>query len=349
MAASLDNTIYEPIVAAIDAEMRTIRAEQQPVAPLLWEIVDYQFGWDLPPDAVEERRRVAGKKIRSLLMALVAQAVGGDYAPVLPAAAALEMLHNFTLIHDDVMDNSQERRHRPAVWTRWGMAQAINVGDGLYALANVAMARLLRAGVPATRVVRASEALSQACLWTCEGQVLDISFETRGQVSPDEYITMITHKSGTLIEAAARIGALLSTDDDAIIDAYGEFARNLGIAFQIRDDALGIWGEEALTGKSAKSDLRDKKKSYPVLVAFERAAPQDRATLQTLYARDTLDDEAIASVLAILAQIDAAGETERVAQAYYERALAALDRTGIDTAPQSAIRRLAEFLIRRAY
>src|SRR5690606_1410543 len=151
--------------------------------------------------------------------------------------------------------------------------------------------------------------------------VLDISFETRGQVSPDEYITMIAHKSGTLIEAAARIGALLSTDDDAIIDAYGEFARNLGIAFQIRDDALGIWGEEALTGKSAKSDLRDKKKSYPVLVAFERAAPQDRATLQTLYARDTLDDEAIASVLAILAQIDAAGETERVAQAYYERAL----------------------------
>src|SRR5690554_6530616 len=218
MAASLDNTIYEPIVAAIDAEMRTIRAEQQPVAPLLWEIVDYQFGWDLPLDAVEERRRVAGKKIRSLLMALVAQAVGGDYAPVLPAAAALELLHNFTLIHDDVMDNSQERRHRLAVWTRWGMAQAINVGDGLYALANVAMARLLRAGVPATRVVRASEALSQACLWTCEGQVLDISFETRGQVSPDEYITMIAHKSGTLIEAAARIGALLTTGDEAVID-----------------------------------------------------------------------------------------------------------------------------------
>src|SRR5690606_10412746 len=349
MATTLDNAIFEPIIDAIDAEMRAIRAEQEPVAPLLWAVVDYQFGWDLPPHAVEERRRVAGKKIRSLLMALVAQAISGDYRPVLPAAAALELLHNFTLIHDDVMDKSLERRHRPAVWTRWGTAQAINVGDGLYALANVAMARLLRENIPAERIVRASEALSQACLWTCEGQVLDIDFETRERVLPDEYITMIAHKSGALIEAAARIGALLSTDDEAVIAAYAEFARSLGIAFQIRDDALGIWGEETLTGKSATSDLRDKKKSYPVLVAFERAAPQDRATLQTLYARDTLDDEAIASVLAILAQIDAAGETERVAQAYYERALAALDRTGIDTAPQSAIRRLAEFLIRRAY
>lgn len=349
MDALLDNAIFESIGAAIDAEMRAIRAEQQPVAPLLWEIVDYQFGWDLPPDAVETYRRVAGKKVRSLLMALVAQAVGGDYRPVLPAAAALEMLHNFTLIHDDVMDNSLERRHRPAVWARWGTAQAINVGDGLYALSNIAMARLLCTDLPAERVVRASEALSQACLWTCEGQVLDIDFETRDRVSPDDYLTMIAHKSGTLIEAAARIGALLSGADNATIAAYGEFARSLGIAFQIRDDALGIWGQEALTGKSATSDLRDKKKSYPVLVAFERAAPHDRAMLETLYARDTLDDDAIAAVLAILARVDAEAETERVAQEHYERALAALDRTGIDNEPQTHIRRLAEFLIRRAY
>lgn len=349
MATTLDNAIFEPIIDAIDAEMRAIRAEQEPVAPLLWAVVDYQFGWDLPPHAVEERRRVAGKKIRSLLMALVAQAISGDYRPVLPAAAALELLHNFTLIHDDVMDKSLERRHRPAVWTRWGTAQAINVGDGLYALANIAMARLMRGGIPAERVVRASEALSQACLWTCEGQVLDIDFETRERVLPDEYITMIAHKSGTLIEAAARIGALLTTGDEAVIEAYTTFARSLGIAFQIRDDALGIWGEETLTGKSATNDLRDKKKSYPVLVAFEWASPDDRATLQTLYTRERLDDDAIATVLAILERVGAAAETDRVARAYYERALAALDRTGIDNETQTLIRRLAEFLIQRAY
>ena len=349
MASPSYDAIIAPIVAAIDAEMRAIRAEQRPVAPLLWAIVDHQFGWDLPAEAADEARRVGGKKIRPLLMALVAQAVGGDYRPVLPAAAALEMLHNFTLIHDDVMDRSAERRHRPAVWTRWGTAQAINAGDGLYALSNIAVTRLLRGGVPAHKVVRAARVLSQACLWTCEGQVLDIDFETREDVSPDEYLTMIAHKSGTLIEAAAQIGALISTDDEAVIAAYAEFARSLGVAFQIRDDALGIWGQEALTGKSATSDLRDKKKSYPVLVAFARAAPNDRVMLQSLYAREALDDEAITAVLDILARVDAAGETERVAQAHYERALAALDRTGVHNATQDIIRRLAEFLIRRVY
>lgn len=349
MAPSAYDAITAPIVVAIDAEMRAIRAEQQPVAPLLWAIVDHQFGWDLPAEAADEARRVGGKKIRPLLMALVAQAVAGDYRPVLPAAAALEMLHNFTLIHDDVMDRSVERRHRPAVWMRWGTAQAINVGDGLYALSNIAITRLLRSGVPAHKVVQAVEALSRACLWTCEGQVLDIEFETREDVTPDEYLTMIAHKSGTLIEAAARIGALLSTDDEAVIAAYAEFARSLGVAFQVRDDALGIWGQEVLTGKSATSDLRDKKKSYPVLVAFARAAPRDRATLRALYAREALDDAAITAVLDILTRVDAAGETDRVAQAHYERALAALDRTGIHNEAQDMIRRLAQFLIRRAY
>jgi len=349
MAAPSDDAIFEPILAAIGAEMRAIRAEQTPVAPMLWAIVDYQFGWDLPPEAATEARRAAGKRIRPLLMALVAQAVGGDYRPVLPAAAALEMLHNFTLIHDDVMDHSPERRHRPAVWTRWGIPQAINVGDGLYALSNLAMARLLRAGVAPHKVVRAVETLSQACLWTCEGQVLDIDFETRDHITPDEYLTMIAHKSGALIEAAARLGALISTDDEAVITAYGEFARSLGIAFQIRDDALGIWGEEALTGKSASSDLRHKKKSYPVLVAFARATPGDRAALRALYARDALDDDAIATVLAILARVDARGETDRVAQEQYHRALAALERTGVRNETQDRIRRLAEFRIRRTY
>lgn len=349
MAPSAYDAITAPIVAAIDAEMRAIRAEQQPVAPLLWAIVDHQFGWDLPAEAADEARRVGGKKIRPLLMALVAQAVGGNYRPALPAAAALEMLHNFTLIHDDVMDRSVERRHRPAVWMRWGTAQAINVGDGLYALSNIAITRLLRSGVPAHKVVRAAEALSQACLWTCEGQVLDIEFEAREDVTPDEYLTMIAHKSGTLIEAAARIGALLSTDDEAVIAAYTEFARSLGVAFQVRDDALGIWGQETLTGKSATNDLRDKKKSYPVLVAFARAAPHDRATLRALYAREALDDAAIAAVLDILARVDAADETDRVAQTHYERALAALDRTGIRNEAQDIIHHLAQFLIRRTY
>ena len=142
----LEQTLLNVMSADIEAEMQAIRRDQAVVAPVLWEIVDYQFGWDL--DDLEARRRISGKKIRPLLMALVAQAISGDYHHVLPAGAALEFLHNFTLIHDDVMDKSPERRHRPAVWTRWGTTQAINAGDGLYALANLSSARLLDQGMP---------------------------------------------------------------------------------------------------------------------------------------------------------------------------------------------------------
>ena len=349
MADQSYTAVFAPIVAEIESEMQAVRREQTCVAPILWDVIDYQFGWDLDPADVEQRKQVSGKKIRPLMMALVARAITGDYRHVLPAGAALELLHNFTLIHDDVMDRSLERRHRPAVWTRWGNDQAINAGDGLYALANLSVARLLTLGTPPEKVVRTFETLSQACLWTAEGQILDMDFETRAIVTPDDYITMIAHKTGTLIEAAAKIGALLSTDDEHVIQGYAAFARSLGIAFQVRDDYLGVWGDESKTGKSATSDIREKKKAYPVLVAFERANGEDRATLQRLYAQATLSDADIETVLAILARVDAAAHTDRIATMYYDEALRSLESTGIHNETQTLIRQLAAFLIRRVY
>ncbi|NDJ77373.1 MAG: polyprenyl synthetase family protein [Chloroflexi bacterium] len=347
MVGSSQQESFARIVADVAAEMLAIRRDQTTIASLFWEVVDYQFGWDLDDPA--ETQRVSGKKIRPLLMALVAQAISGDYQHVLPAGAALEFLHNFTLIHDDVMDNSVERRHRPAAWTHWGKYQAINVGDGMYALANVAIARLLENATPPRKVALAFRIMSQACLWTAEGQILDMDFETRDRVSPDEYITMITNKSATLIEAAAQIGAVLSTDDDALVERYGRFARYLGIAFQVRDDYLGVWGDEAQTGKSATSDIREKKKSYPVLVGFQRAAGDDLAILQRIYAQDELTDDDIDSVLSILERVDAVAHTDSIAHDYYTGALNELDATGINNSTQDLLRQYAEFLIQRWY
>jgi geranylgeranyl diphosphate synthase type I len=281
-------------------------------------------------------------------MAVVAQAVCGRYTHVLPAGAALELLHNFTLIHDDVMDQSRTRRHRPAVWTRWGETQAINAGDGLFALSNLAMARLLRHDLPAAKVVEAGRSLSQATLWTCEGQILDIGFETRDTVTPDEYITMISHKTGTLIEVAAYIGALLSTDDEAIITGYKAFARNLGIAFQVRDDYLDVWGDKTKLGKPG-TDIREKKKAYPFLVTLERAAEDDRAVLHQIYAQDTVSDADVETVLEIMARVDAAAQTDRVATHYYDRAMQQLESTGIQNEWQDRLRQMAAFIIRRAH
>ena len=345
----VDQSFLDTITADVDVEMLAIREEQTGVAPIFWQIVDYQFGWDLSPDDKAGRRRVSGKKIRPLLMALVAQAINGDYQHVLPAGAALEFIHNFTLLHDDVMDKSVERRHRPAAWTRWGSTQAINAGDGLFALAFVAGTRLLDRGVEPRRVAEACRTLAQASLWTAEGQMLDIDFETRDSVGTDEYITMITNKSGTLIEAAAKIGAQLSTGDAHVIESYARFARHLGIAFQIRDDYLGVWGDEATTGKSATSDIREKKKAYPILAGLELAGDADRAALQQIYAQESLTDDDVQTVLAILTRLGAADQTDHVAGEYYSAALAHLDQTQIHNETQDAIRQLAAFLIERAY
>lgn len=342
-------TLTERILMDLETEMKAARQEQIEIAPIFWEIVDYQFGWDLGPDQDDLYRKVSGKKARPVLMALVAQALRGDYHPVLAAGTALEFVHNFTLIHDDVMDHSPERRHRPAVWTQWGSWQAINAGDGLYALAILASTRLITQGIAPDKVVRVIQILSQACMWTAEGQILDMDFENRERVSTDDYITMITHKSGKLIEAAAKIGALLSTDDEPVIEAYGRFARHLGIAFQIRDDYLGAWGDEAKTGKSATSDIREKKKAYPVLAAYECAAKSDRAALRALYDQPTLSDEDVQAVLAIMERAGAKERTDQIARQYYTLALNDLAMTGVENEAQDAIREFAAFLVERAY
>jgi geranylgeranyl pyrophosphate synthase len=160
---------------------------------------------------------------------------------------------------------------------------------------------------------------------------------------------MIANKSATLIEAAALIGALLSTDDQQIVQAYGQFARNLGIAFQVRDDYLGIWGDTATTGKSTTSDIIEKKKSYPVLAAFEQASSTDCDTLRHIYALPTLSDAELRIVLDILERAGAADQTDRIAEQYYEIAMNSLAVTGIENETQTLIRQLATFLIKRAY
>jgi len=341
--------LFGPIIADIEGEMRAVRREQTEISPLFWSVVDYQFGWDLAPDQADLFKKVTGKKIRPLLMALVAQAIYGTYQHVLPAGAALELLPNFTLIHDDVMDESLERRHRPAVWTRWGNYQAINAGDGLYALANLACTRLVKHGTPPDKAVRVFETMSQACLWTAEGQILDMDFETRERVSTDEYVIMIANKSATLIEAAAKIGALLSTDDEQVIDAYAHFARQLGIAFQVRDDYLGVWGNQQQTGKSTTSDIREKKKAYPFLAAIEHASASDQAALHRIYAQASLSESDIQTVLDIMNRAGAMEQTDTIARQYFDTALASLARTGVQNQTQDLLRDLAFFLVQRDY
>jgi geranylgeranyl diphosphate synthase, type I len=337
---------FSGLLLEIEQSLKEFLTGWSQTTPLFWDMVDHHFGWDDQPIRLQT---LSGKRIRPLLTALVAQAVTGRYTHVLPAALGIEIVHNFTLVHDDVMDHSLERRHRPTLWAKWGTAQAINAGDGMYALGMASVLQLLRDTVPAHKVLDSMSLLINACIATVEGQMLDVGFEQQIDVAPDLYLTMIGHKSGALIECSTRMGALLSTDDEQIINAYGQFGRSLGVAFQIWDDYLGIWGEAETTGKSTTSDIEGRKKSYPVLVAFQQSSANSQRDLRAIYQQEKLTLADIARVMEILDEVDAIQHTREMIEVHYRQALEALDSIGIDNQAQHNLRELAAFLIERAY
>jgi len=223
------------------------------------------MGWEGPGAGPQ----VQGKRIRPLLTLLTCSAAGGDWRAALPAAAAVELLHNFSLIHDDIQDNSPLRRGRPTVWKMWGIPQAINAGDSLYTLAYSAIQDLAETTDPATTLT-AGNLLQQTCLALTRGQFLDIDFENRSDVSLEEYWLMIDGKTAALIGASTELGALSAGAAPAKLQTYRKFGHDLGLAFQVTDDLLGIWGDEDETGKSASSDLSAGKKSLPIVYGLGR-------------------------------------------------------------------------------
>jgi geranylgeranyl diphosphate synthase type I len=214
-------------------------------------------------------REATGKRIRPLIVLLATASQGVDWKTSLPAAAAVELVHNFSLVHDDVQDNSEKRRGRSTVWTKWGVPMAINVGDAMFVIANQAIMDLAKAH-PASTVVRAATILHDTCLDLTRGQFLDMSYEERNDLSLEDYWPMVGGKTSALLSACTHIGALLGNAGEAEQEAYRQFGYHLGLAFQVQDDILGIWGDEAVTGKSTASDLVEGKNSLPVLYALEK-------------------------------------------------------------------------------
>ncbi len=329
---------FTHFIPQIEAEMRACLSSSDPALGPYYGMLDYHLGWSDEHFAPAPTSHSSGKRIRPMLCVLVCRAAQGDPGQALPAAAAIELLHNFSLIHDDIEDNSPTRRGRPAVWKLWGVPQAINSGDGMFTLAHRAMDRLRLRGVSCDRIMDVRETFDRACLALTHGQYLDISFESRERVSVDEYLHMISGKTAALIGASAAIGATLA--GSPAVAQYETFGRELGLAFQIQDDVLGIWGDEALTGKSAESDVATRKKSWPAVYALERSEK-----LRALYAAPEVD------VPAVLAGMDALGArtfAERAAGEHHERARQALRDSGASGDAGQALFELAESLLRRA-
>lgn len=220
--------------------------------------------------------------------------------PALPAAASVELAHNFTLLHDDIQDGDVERRHRPTVWSVWGIPQAILVGDALFSLARLHLWKLLDEGVEPATALNLAKLFDATLLMLTEGQYLDMSFEQQQQVSLSSYEEMISRKTATLMHCATEMGATLGTRNQEIIEGLARFGHALGLAFQVRDDMLGVWATEAHSGKLPIGDIYRRKKSLPILHAFHHAQPDDQWAMAKIYNQDTPITQAQAQeVLAI--------------------------------------------------
>jgi len=254
----------KPLLSGIEQELqRQISRLDSPRTKPFHEMLTYHMGWTGEGSGPE----ATGKRIRPLMLLLCTSGCGVDWQSALPAAAAIELVHNFSLVHDDIQDNSDRRRGRPTTWVKWGAPMAINVGDALFVLSNQAIIEL-KDSYPADTVVRAAEILHNTCLELTRGQFLDMSYEERNDLGVDDYWPMVAGKTAALLSASCQIGALLGGADEAKQDSYRSFGHYLGLAFQVQDDILGIWGDEAVTGKSAASDLIEGKNSLPILAGL---------------------------------------------------------------------------------
>ncbi|MFC1994652.1 polyprenyl synthetase family protein [Chloroflexota bacterium] len=336
--------VFEKYRFTIDAELRLALAEHQ--SPM-YDMMRYHLGWVNAQGHPQESS--AGKVLRPTLCLLACEAVGGDFEKALPAAAAIELTHNFSLIHDDIQDDDRERRHRPTVWSIWGKPQAINVGTAMRVLASLALLRLGERDVPVQKQLYAQRLLDEACLTMIEGQCLDISYETRLDITVDDYLGMINRKTAVLLGCSLQLGALLGTDDDLLIQRLLDFGRNLGLAFQIRDDVLGIWGEQEKTGKPLGSDIRRRKKSFPVVYALERANGETRGKLANIYQKELIDDGDVATVLTILDAVSARLNAEQMAGSYHERAMRGIVGLALWPSARRDLEEMAYFLAERDF
>jgi geranylgeranyl diphosphate synthase type I len=336
----MSDQLTSTLLPAIEAELkRQVSRLDNPRTQPYHEMLTYHMGWTGPGAGPE----ATGKRIRPLLVLLTAASSGaGEWKPALPAAAAVELLHNFSLVHDDIQDNSDKRRGRSTVWVKWGIPQAINTGDGLFVLSSLAITDLI-AGYPAETVVRAAQILHNTSLELTRGQHLDIAYQQRLDLGVEDYWPMVGGKTAALLSGCCQLGALLGGADEMAQEAYRSFGNYLGLAFQVQDDILGIWGDEAVTGKSATSDLLEGKKSLPVLAGLDK-----KGKFAQRWAQGPIKPEEVQEIAALLASESAYTAAHDAAKQMTDMALDSLREADPQGEAGQALNELAAKLLGRA-
>jgi geranylgeranyl diphosphate synthase type I len=326
----------------IDAKLHAQFADRN--VPL-YDMMRYHLGWT-DVDGRVESGSANGKALRPALCCMACRAVGGSIHEALPAAAALELIHNFSLIHDDVQDGDLLRRNRKTVWSVWGKPQAINVGTAMRIMANNALRELVNTTTLALRM-QVQDILDDATLRLIEGQYLDISFEERDDVTAVEYLKMVSGKTAALMAASLEAGALIGSQDPAVSAGFSSFGISLGKAFQIRDDILGIWGTESEFGKPIGSDIRKRKKTYPIISALERIPGERTEVVLEILRREPVDENGVQEVMDALESAGSKALSQELVDTFTAQAQLELERLSLPEEDHAAFLELLYFLAER--
>ena len=303
--------------------------------------------WDREPyglyEPIEYTLAAGGKRVRPQLAMIASQLFGGKDEEVLPAALALEVFHNFTLLHDDVMDKADVRRGRPTVHVKWNENTAILSGDQM-----LIEAYKLLSGVPADKLPKVMQLFNKMATEICEGQQYDVDFESQEHVTIEEYLKMIRLKTSVLLANALQTGAYIAGADEQAQEALYQFGINIGLAFQIQDDILDVWGNPETFGKAVGGDISCNKKTFVYLEAMRRLGDEAKGNeLQQWYSQVLEDNtEKIAAVKEIFEQLGVRAVCEKVVEDYTQKALALLDQLPQNAATEQ-LRKLADKLNNR--
>lgn len=326
---------------------RTLRDRLSDTNSSVYSLLRYAMGWsDADGTSVSAPQ---GKALRPTLCLLTCEAICGEYRRALPPAVSLELIHNFSLIHDDIQDRDEYRRHRPTVWKVWGEPIALTAGNVMRIVADTSVEGLRGDSVAAADIVTVSKVLTEASLEMIEGQYLDVSFEGRSDIGMKSYLDMISRKTGALLRTPMHVGAIMGTGDPAVIESFRECGRSLGYVFQIRDDALGIWSEEKTTGKPVGADIRRKKNSLPIVHAMSQADRTQRQALEHVYEKESVEDADVETVLDIMDGLGTEAFANSMASEHCDRALERLAEVEIPPRARADIEELVTFLLVRQH
>jgi len=311
----------------------------------LYRMMAYHMDWlDDQGETEGAAEADAGKRIRPTICLLTCEALGGERRMALPAAAALDLVHNFSLIHNDIQNGTPERHNRPTVWWVWGPAQGINAGDGMHALARLSLLRQMEKGVPSEKALRAVAILDTACLRLCEGQYLDLTYQERVDISQDAYFQMVEGKTAALMSCAAELGALMASAEEGPVQAMALYGQKLGLAFQIRDDILDLWGPKGAEVPLA-GDILNKKKSLPIIYGLKNATGAEKHSLGDVYFKRVMETEDIQKIVEVLDRLGAREFAQEKADALCQEAIDALDKAGASSQGLEELTSLARYLV----